>query len=176
MQKKYFSLKNIFFLGKQKPYTHRLWHSTGCGRHPRVSKIANFMFLSQNQWKSCFFMKIGDFHDQARLHHTCRVVQSAEKYFFVKKILGKLKPYTHRFWHSTGCGRHPKVHKIANFMIFRISIEIWHNNYLLFWQTHTETTKWAASRNWYSIRVDVCPMNRNDIQISNKSFGQLLRS
>ena len=32
-------------------------------------------------------MKIGDFHDRARLRHSCRVVQSAEKYFFIKNII-----------------------------------------------------------------------------------------
>ena len=27
------------------------------------------------------------FHDRARLWHSCRVVQSAEKYFFIKNII-----------------------------------------------------------------------------------------
>ena len=32
------------------------------------------------------FHEIGDVHDRARLWHSCRVVQSAEKIFFHKKM------------------------------------------------------------------------------------------
>ena len=49
--------------------------------------------------KIMVFHEIDGFHDRARLWHSRRVVQNAEKIFFHKKcfFLGKQKHDTHRF-------------------------------------------------------------------------------
>ena len=90
-------------------------------------KPSIFMIFDQNQWKSMenienpwkswFFMKIDDFHDQARLWQSRSA--KCEKIFFHKKcfILGKQKHITHRFWHSDGYGSRLRTLKTSIFMI-----------------------------------------------------------
>ena len=71
--------------------------------------------------RTMVFHEIDDFDDRARLWHSCRVVQSAEKYFFMK-----IKYFSHRFKKATqtvsdiipDAGDVQEHRKLSIFMIF----------------------------------------------------------
>ena len=67
------------------------------------------------------FHEIGDFRDGARLWHSCRVVQSAGKYFFIRKTYFFLrkKNTSHIVCDIVaGVGALQSHSKPSNFMIF----------------------------------------------------------